>query len=1340
MRVSDESMFLEPRIKRCESLKDLLDSPEDPGFFDEDSDGIDTVLRSQRAFLISEPGYGKSSVLLQIIEKSQKANESCIYIDLKTITNKSLCALIKDNEEVYTSQGAIDDFSRKPIFQTSKFRAKNSREVIFCLDALDEVRQEYFSETVDEIKRFIAKYDKATIILTCRKNYLAKWQHLFADQSLEFFSLLCFNSDQIRSYLVAEGIAEETVEIVLEKMNFRNRLPILRVPRYLGMLARFVKKEGAEALIGITRGRLFDFFIDENLRNEQEKVDLNKNAIIKKVLEKLALVMEIYQTSQISKNELMEFFDDVQSNLSISFLNQVPIEILYERSLLKENPETVEFVNTEFQEYLAAKEICRLGKTDQVVFDLMVIKELHEIHPSWINTLSFLLEEDISLLPDIIKYIAKKSSLENYHALLPITGVDKLTILAKGKIFQSILTNYCDNGHWIDHNVARNLSWYFDSTQHKFLDSLFSSKNNDETFGEVIKANVLLLIGYISERGLLSVKQSGVWQQRIIDTIGSPYQNEVLLRFSITALGAFKNPTLFSTRLADIIFATKEDTIISGLIYAIEDSDSLTSDAINCILRGIEMGNISARLLLPRITDKPAINNVVDSLITNEKLLVEFLDHESIHVRDTEKILKNLEKVTDEHLLVKLKKLFNRFFSDSTYFDAQHSKFVLGLAVLIDKKSPGFIFELIATYKDTDFLHALPSIFAALLKADDVKEFSEQMSKHRWIAFNTVYIAASAQTDVAKGIEAEGRKCMNDEFTSSDKSQVKTTHIDAKRERDVYQLFKYKLEPEQKKYSLDLFQYYRGQENIIEKYISTEEKERLIYLVIDALQVFDPGTQKLTITNRAEGSSQYTTNQFIHVFGDALSVAADLNVNVSHLRQHIVNYIPFSYSEHLKAIFHLVKRPTKDEIVLLLKIYKNRADDLREFMPSSLIEFVQVHQLSEAVMILKSFVNSEKVSSFDRCAAFNTIVGLDGETKLYARLIFNKYRNSRKPAEILLRDSANAHLIEKYSVSDAVNWRIEKLIEKAEPFKRVKGVHAVGKLEGELMDKNFAKPLYALKGSAYRKLFLDLIERALEVHGKSEEYHDYASYLWSISIEYFRNLKQAKSYESLHDIEELIERNKEQSGINWFLYTYQNLKREYAIFIGKPNNIADCIKQYNYFKTSSYLVVSTSDDLFRIIMGACNDKIRSWVESEGAYHLIRTYPKAEDLIQKTIKTQLTNCLLEAGLRKEEIQVQRESQLLDDKRTDFLVYYGFIGPILIEVKLSDNPEITNGGKRLQYRKKLLQYLDGTASHRGIYLVFLLKSEDLRFDTILKNQYKNDRIEVVSLICKPKSIIG
>jgi hypothetical protein len=150
--------------------------------------------------------------------------------------------------------------------------------------------------------------------------------------------------------------------------------------------------------------------------------------------------------------------------------------------------------------------------------------------------------------------------------------------------------------------------------------------------------------------------------------------------------------------------------------------------------------------------------------------------------------------------------------------------------------------------------------------------------------------------------------------------------------------------------------------------------------------------------------------------------------------------------------------------------------------------------------------------------------------------------------------------------------------------------------------------------------------------------------------------------------------------------------------------------------------IATPHDLYEKVKDVIDTDLRRWVESEGAYSFIvgdtvfdakkQTY---ENLIQKTIKTQIENAFLKRGF--EAVNIIREPQLLDDKRTDFLIFYGFIGPILVEIKLSTSKDLVGSQKTLQSKpsyKSLSQYMNGYNAHFGVFLVFDNKKRTKRSD--------------------------
>mgnify|MGYP001769825292 FL=1 len=130
---------------------------------------------------------------------------------------------------------------------------------------------------------------------------------------------------------------------------------------------------------------------------------------------------------------------------------------------------------------------------------------------------------------------------------------------------------------------------------------------------------------------------------------------------------------------------------------------------------------------------------------------------------------------------------------------------------------------------------------------------------------------------------------------------------------------------------------------------------------------------------------------------------------------------------------------------------------------------------------------------------------------------------------------------------------------------------------------------------------------------------------------------------------------------------------------------------------------------------------------------------AEDFIQKTIKSLIELALIKRGFRPSELRIKREEQTLDDKRIDFTVSYGLVGQILIELKLDSNVEANSTHKKGQeYTEKLHQYIKGSNSDFGIFLIFNVDSARMVFDMqiqkLIEHYSSEELISVMGINCR------
>lgn len=1343
------SKYITPNMSMHDSFKDVLEFKSETEYYyfllsDRNQVKFNDLYANDITFVIAEPGYGKTRLLKEIVIKAKMNHKEAIFMDLKKV-QFSLSQFIKDHVSkavVVSLKKTEIDLDKTDLIKTPDFELIDNTSTIVCLDALDEVKKERFSDIVDSIKEFIKEYPQISIFISCRRHHFIKYQNLFLEIEAKFIRIGPFSRNQTTEYLKTSSLSETDIEKVIETLEVKGRQLIIQVPRYLGMLTSILQP-GTEHGLNLKKADLFEYFIYKKLEIEEDGAGSKTKEIAKRVLEKLALLMEMYQTNTLTKEELITFFDDVDSNICVSFLHQVPIQNFYDRSLLKDNIETIEFENTEFQEYLAAKEIARMGQASQTFFELAVDKELREIYPSWFNTISFLLDFLPSLLKPILDFSVSKPDVvqdEEFHRLIIKFDANKLNPDERRHIFNTIFLYYQDVLHWIEHDIAENLVDFFDSSLTKTLKDSTDGKKYKGKEANIRRGNVAYLLAFLLRKNKLDYSEQKYWKQRLLKFAETKDDNGVLQRHILLALRQFKDILLIKQIQPLLI---DDELVQQEFLKACIETDPNDEFSINSFVQGTKMKNIYARYGLYEVKELKSIKLLLNSMIKDSEFLNNLIDRERVFHDGDHVLIDNLKTVWDIDLYKKLKQLLSSAFTEMITYKAESSKLIREIALLLKDKQPQFIFELISDIKKSEQLKknifGFTEIFSNLLETTQVEKFVNEMKTLDHgdrVVLWTMQRLYFSDRDMAKEIYEEGRKYLPKEYEDYEEHRKQESQKRSQAE-EIYEKFKFKLEPEPGKYDPGVFDFYLNNKEKIAAFITGEDRQRLQKLITGSVfDVYDPGEQKLRINKRENGSTSYTTDTFISVFGDCIQIANEMGIDISKYRSKIIHYIPFAYHEHLKAIFSLINNPSESEINGLLTVYtRKRKDDLAIFMPDSFIEACVKYNISNAVPLLKNYVGQKDFPDRDRVKALAAIVKLESD-KHYLNEIFKRYCDDPKNEEYELREKANKYLIELFEDADAIDWRFEQLKDRAFPYTAPKGAHWVGPGENELREKYFASPLMKIKSPSYLTKYLDLLKESFAILLKGEDYWSYSRYLWDVVKQYFDNLKELRSYAYLKLLESEIQtKYSNVPGVNWFKYLVKDLKRNYINYISKPGNFTDCIKQYNAIKRIQYSEVVSPRDLVEIVKKVVQEDIRLWVESEGAYSFIQEATRhQEDLIQKTIKTQLEIGLIKSGLRGTDIR--REEQLLDGKRIDFLISYGFIGPVMIEVKRVDNDEVVYDAQRDAYRTKFLQYIKGTRALYGLFLIFQINNNKSLEDYLPKliDVYKDcDNVEVLGYNC-------
>ena len=330
--------------------------------------------------------------------------------------------------------------------------------------------------------------------------------------------------------------------------------------------------------------------------------------------------------------------------------------------------------------------------------------------------------------------------------------------------------------------------------------------------------------------------------------------------------------------------------------------------------------------------------------------------------------------------------------------------------------------------------------------------------------------------------------------------------------------------------------------------------------------------------------------------------------------------------------------------------------------------------------------------------------------------IFNRFE-SDKIEKDSLGEIANQILILKYNNSEAAQWRFNYLkhhVYEIDDYD-FEGARGVSREEAEVMTPSFCNCFIESKRNDYVSQFYNLLEFSLTINTE-RKFWKYCHYLQSMVMVYFKGLNRK---EHIMVIREKIKNHSNQNAVQQFM----PILREAELYIlnnAETLEIQTAVESYNEIRHKRYLSVRNDRDLFDMVNKALL-KIKNTIENEGLYRPLSDIASrehiSEDLIQKTLKVALENELLKLGIRHTDIL--REVNLYDNKRTDIIVKYGFIGPIMLELKLLHNSEIQTTSERTEYKKKIKQYIEGTHALYSYYLIFKVKdkpSDDKGFKAI------------------------
>ena len=571
--------YIIPQIIKYQNIDDLLENKNQArSLFDSGENlSLDNLLQESFVCIVGEPGIGKSR-LVEEIKKHSSPNTICHNT-------------------------------------ASRFESKSVPEKFeYCvIDALDEVEGSIFFSTLQTIKEYKAKNLDTKVLFTCRKHYVASYAKHFASCTDLIYVELCRlkNEDMMG---VVNGCSETTKASVAKSAKLRD---ILTIPRYLTFLLEYEEQKGDISNIG----DLFEFIVGKTIQNAvkaRHKDNDNESIriLIQRVLEKIAFIMEISRKDQISKDELYTILDGAKGNMTQMLVTNFDL-LFFESRILKDTNGTLQFENTELQEYLAAKELCRQDNIESVLYDVAVQKDLKHIYPNWYDVIPHISysENRVHTFINVIKLIVSyESSLENdsFESLLRYIDPSILILKQKEELFSIILEHYL--------RIPAYIGWK--SQILKLMGECFSSRCNTrlmpsvEHLNKIQLANICSILEVIVEDNELDKEVLYYWAEAANALMQSSNKDYQLVALKL--YNAIKNKEEL-IRLAGVCSTFTKD--VKDKYFEITGYGRFTDKVVvNCWLEGCYTSNPYALNAVLCIEEPSTLNYAYKEIIEANKL------------------------------------------------------------------------------------------------------------------------------------------------------------------------------------------------------------------------------------------------------------------------------------------------------------------------------------------------------------------------------------------------------------------------------------------------------------------------------------------------------------------------------------------------------------------------------------------------------------------------------------------------------------------------------------------------------------------------------------------------
>lgn len=1299
--------YIIPEFVKYKNVDDLLENNNHHSLFNEENNlSINDLLTENFVCIVGEPGIGKSRLLDEIKELILSKPFFCKASEFTVLS------VPKENE--------------------------------YCIiDALDEVEGNKFYSVLQSIKQYKKENPEVNVLFTCRKHYVACYARHFADcNHLTFIEICRLSENNVMDVISNDNNCSEAT---LENINKSPKLrELIRIPRYLTFLLKYNEQNKRCSNIG----ELFEYMIACSIEGAiKVRTDINKNEsfkiLIQRVLEKVAFVMEISRRDQISKDELYTILDGIKGNMTQMFIANFDL-LYFESRILKDTDGTLQFENTELQEYLAAKELCRQDNIESILYDVAVHKELKHIYHNWYDVIPHISysKDRIHTFINVFKLIISyESNLENeaFRNLLKYIDPSVLSIQQKEELFSIIFEHY--------QRVPAYIMWK--SSMSNLLQECYTTNCDTriklplDKLNKVQLSNVTITLDAIVEAEKNSDGIYQYWRQAanyLMETDDN--ENKLAALNLYNALKCVDKLIQLSESYSYFTQKLKEKYCeVTGYMRIADNR------VIDCWLKDCYISNPYAINAILNIEDLPTLIYTYSRIIEDGKLYEFFNEKGSLSVFYDLHLKQQFDIAWKGNTESKelIARIIASFISNQSY--TTHSEINAIIKQILFDETAGNLF--ITNFERIWDLENLFRRFdERLIDIELISSLDKSLSEAHvepWYIndiltnlINKIRNDVNKKDSIVEYIEryAETFERWDQESSKTDGRKVNYN------DQQLIKIYENLSDPEvliSDKYEIA----FKLSDNI--EFVKGQNPQPLIVVITAFFEELDLDQmilEKNTPNSFTLPRSLPKIPAFVKVlhqlgFLDFLKkyriVLIKTLPNICITRYYDIKEIKEIY----KSVIGDIHNEEKEQLV---KWWKDRKDDFMNISPDDICTCISDYGIDALYYKLEEYIEEyiEHPDLDHSIAASNALTIISNGDYGWGISRYKNLFDSLEDESITsVKMQCNEIMIEKFQDIDAIEWRIKYLKNNIIiPSRNETGeLHPISHEEFEVLSTTpymFRCFIKIKENEILAEQMLNLFEFGLTLCVNPDTMQ-YAYYLLNQIYHFFIDLNKIHYILILREkVEELNKNN-----VSYLATNIMN-NAEMQFLENEKANIGKAVKRYNKCIEDSHLSIRNNGDLRRYFTQIYCE-VQKEIKDQGIYALVRQDALTEDFIQRELKNTIINKCCQMGL--ETIRVDREVTHQDNKRTDLLIRYGLCNPIMVELKLLHNNEIQQDNKRHKYKEKFIQYINATNPCLSVFWVFDVHRKGGKYSNfkVLEAEYKDLSNTIVLLTdCKCSSI--